>query len=145
MKNGIILLGVLIVLTISCSSKLDENNILGNWEIIDFTINSTILSPEVIKNTKESSIFSVYTFYENNTYDLKAKYPEHNESGNWILKKTNKSSERLLELTSKIDNEEIIDEYIIQILNVKEMEWIKEIGEITGESNENLKIHLIKN
>jgi len=51
-----------------------------------------------------------------------------------------------LELTSKVDDEEIITEYIIQNLNDKEMKWMAEIGEITrGGYNDNLKIRLIKN
>jgi len=90
MKKRIILLTILIGLTSSCSSKLNEGNILGIWKIIDVTINSTILSPELIKNTKESLIMNVFKFNENNTYELKANYPDQNESGNWILKKTSK-------------------------------------------------------
>ena len=122
MKKNIILI-LVVVLFYNCNSKIDENQIIGHWKVVEFRLNTPELSPILIEATKKETLSSNYSFQKNKTFKMKSGYNSNGKSGKF--KFTSKT--RTFEMIYNSGNKNDIEKYQVVSLDANFMKWTQNI------------------
>jgi hypothetical protein len=122
MKKNILLL-LVVVFFYNCSSKINENEIIGNWKVVEFMSNTPELSPILIEATKNEALSSNYSFHKDKTFKMKSDYKPNGESGKFKFT----SKKRTFELIFNSGNKNDIEKHQIVSLDANLMKWTQNI------------------
>ncbi|NOQ74609.1 MAG: hypothetical protein GQ574_21535 [Crocinitomix sp.] len=120
-KYSLLIVLLFALITPSCNSELTRENLIGTWNVIEFTSNAN-LSSSVIASGREVAITSSYKFAEDGTIQYDDDYIEQPLNSKWELD----SEKREITFTSGNDHQS----FEILSYTKNEMVWSESMGEL---------------
>lgn len=122
LKNTLLFCFFIAALFTGCSNEIDKKHLVGNWKVVDFTVNTSELSPTIVEGGKATALASSYSFKADKTVSLESNY--YSQTGKYeILEKSN-----VLVMTTAEDGSAEI--YSIKSLSGNSMVWIQDMGDL---------------
>jgi len=126
MKKIINLLSLVTILFCSCNSQINENEIIGNWKVIEFDTNTPTLSSGVIEAAKIEALSTQYSFEKDKSFSMKSNFISDGKSGNYKYL----SKKKTFQMAYSSDGVKTLQEYQIESLNGDLMKWTQEMGDL---------------
>ncbi len=127
-NNNPILFFTLALLLCGCNNTINENQLIGNWQVVDFNANTPSVSTEIIELARLEALSSKYFFKKNKDYTLKTK--SISEQGTWKLDIENKK----IIFINIVKGEEKLSYYTLEYLNknsIKFIHTLEKVGSIS--------------
>jgi hypothetical protein len=121
MKNQPLIILFFALLLASCASELSPENIVGTWQVTDFTSNAD-LAPSIIEGGKEVAITSTYKFAADGTIQYDDAFVDQPQNSVWELDAEKKK------ITFTAGNDQKI--FQIKSFTKNEMIWLESMGDM---------------
>lgn len=126
MRNMMPIFYLVSVLFFSCGNHLDENELNGNWAVVEFKANTPEISPSLIEAAKVEALSTRYSFQKDKRFSMKSNYYSKGEHGNYeFIPKTNR-----IKMIYSSEEDNSTEEYKIEILNRNSMKWKQDLVEL---------------
>ena len=110
----------------NCNSKIDKNQIIGHWKVVEFNSNTPELSPNLIEGAKMEALSSNYFFQKDKIFKMKSNYNSNGKSGKFEFV----SKKRTIRMHYNVGNKNDIEEYQIESLDDNFMKWTQNLGDL---------------
>jgi hypothetical protein len=121
MKRYPLILVLFSLLVTSCTTELSKENIVGTWNVTDFSSNSN-LSPAILQSAKEIAKTGTYHFDDDGSYEYNDDYWDAPETCSWELDLEKKE----IILSSGVRPQH----FKISSFSKSEMVWVEDMGEM---------------
>lgn len=126
MKNVIHLIYVASLLLMSCESKMNEADLIGNWKTVEFKANTPQLSPALIEGAEAESLSTSYSFHKDHTCSLRSNYNPNGLVGKYEFI----ADSSLIKMSYTAEGDTIVEAFEIELLNSNTLKWKQELGEL---------------
>ncbi|MGB3776777.1 MAG: hypothetical protein WA960_00355 [Tunicatimonas sp.] len=114
------------LLLFSCENQIDENELIGNWEVSEFKANTPELSQALIEGAKIEALSTSYLFKKDKTCSMKSNYILNGRIGKYELI----AETSIIKITYPPEDGSSIEEYKVESLNGSSMKWTQNMGEL---------------
>jgi len=125
-KKGVIAALLLLTVTACCKDKTEQSDMVGAWNVTQFTADAPELSPGLIQAAKSEALSSTYALAGDHSLVITTDYMEDGAKGTWSF------DEKTQKVTLRYSYEDLPskEEYQIQSNCGDEMDWYQDMGDM---------------